>query len=67
MMNQASYVARSLSRVSSTPQLQVRRTFLGWFAASPQSPLTAAIEDTLDRAFQPSFLKVVDESDKFNS
>jgi hypothetical protein len=23
--------------------------------------------NTLDRAFQPSFLKVVDESDKFNS
>jgi stress-induced morphogen len=68
MMNQASYVARYLSRVSSTPsQLQIRRTFFGWFAACPQSPLTAEIEDTLDNAFQPSFLKVHDESDKFYS
>jgi hypothetical protein len=67
MMNKASYAARSLSRVSSTPQLQVRRTFFGWFAASPQSPLTAEIENTLERAFQPSFLKVLDESDKFHS
>jgi hypothetical protein len=67
MMNMASFTARYLSRVSSTPQLQVRRTFFGWFKASPQSPLTAEIEDTLERAFQPSFLKVLDESDKFHS
>jgi hypothetical protein len=67
MMNKASYAARSLSRVSSAPQLQVRRTFFGWFGASPQSPLTAEIEETLERAFQPSFLKVLDESDKFYS
>jgi stress-induced morphogen len=67
MMNKAPYVGRSLSRVSSTLQLQARRTFFGLLAATPQSPLTAEIEDTLDRAFQPSFLKVHDESDKFYS
>jgi hypothetical protein len=67
MMNQAPYVARSLSRVSSKPQLLVRRTLFGMFGASPPSPLTSEIEDTLDRAFQPSFLKVLDESDKFYS
>jgi hypothetical protein len=57
-MNKASYVGRCLSRVSSTPQVQVRRTFFGMFGApSPQSPLTPRLKIRWTMLFTHHFSK----------